>query len=146
MNTQEKTGDNPLGWGDCPGVERNPRRVHGAWTLEDTRLPLHVIFENLAAGATIQEVTQWFEGRQRGAGQGRSGPRRSHAGKGQDLRGNAAVKILLAHNAPQGLRYEQNLDRYDVTFLTIMSGDWIRHGQKDRGHGHGGSVKLHSVG
>ena len=62
MKTQEKTGDNPLGWGDCPGVERNPRRVHGAWTLEDTRLPLYVIFENLAAGATIQEVSQWFEG------------------------------------------------------------------------------------
>ena len=66
MNTQEKTGDNPLRWEDCPGVERRsraqPRRVHGAWTLEDTRLPLHGIFENLAAGATIHEVTQWFEG------------------------------------------------------------------------------------
>ena len=24
----------------------------------------------------------------------------------------------------QGMRYEQNLGRYDVTVLTIMSGDW----------------------
>ena len=62
MKTQERSGDNPLGWEYCPGVGRNPRRVHGAWTLEDTRLPLYVIFENLAAGATIQEVSQWFEG------------------------------------------------------------------------------------
>ena len=62
MNTQERTAASPLGWEDCPGVERNPRRVHGAWTLEDTRLPLYIIFENLAAGATIREVTQWFEG------------------------------------------------------------------------------------
>lgn len=62
MKAQERTGDNPLGWEDCPVVERNPRRVHGAWTLGDTRLPLYVIFENLAAGATIQEVSRWFEG------------------------------------------------------------------------------------
>ena len=47
---------------DCPVVQRNPHRVHGAWTFGDTRLPLYIIFENLAAGATIEEVSQWFEG------------------------------------------------------------------------------------
>ena len=49
-------------WEECPGIQRSPRRVHGAWTFEDTRLPLYIIFENLAAGATIKEVTHWFEG------------------------------------------------------------------------------------
>ena len=62
MKAQEMTAHSPLGWEDCPGVERNPRRVHGAWTLENTRLPLYIIFQNLAAGATIREVSQWFEG------------------------------------------------------------------------------------
>ena len=62
MTTQEERGKKPLGWDDCPGVQRNPHRVHGAWTFGDTRLPLYIIFENLAAGATIEEVSQWFEG------------------------------------------------------------------------------------
>ena len=56
MTTQEKSRNRPLGWEDCPGV------VHGAWTFEDTRLPLYIVFENLAAGATIEEITSWFEG------------------------------------------------------------------------------------
>ena len=60
MATQEKIGRKPLGWEDCPGVQRDPLRVHGAWTFGDTRLPLYVIFRNLAGGATIQEVTQQF--------------------------------------------------------------------------------------
>ena len=62
MATQEKTGSRPLGWEDCPGVWRNPRRVHGAWTFGNTRLPLYIVFQNLAGGATIQEITQWFDG------------------------------------------------------------------------------------
>ena len=62
MTVQEGSGKKPLGWEDCPGVQRSPRRVHGAWTFGDTRLPLYIIFENLAAGATIEEVSQWFEG------------------------------------------------------------------------------------
>lgn len=60
MTMQEKSGKKLLGWEDCPGVTRDPRRVHGAWTFGNTRMPLYVIFRNLAGGATIQEVTQQF--------------------------------------------------------------------------------------
>ena len=60
MATQKKGGRKPLGWEDCPGVQRDPLRVHGAWTFGNTRMPLYVIFRNLAGGATIQEVTQQF--------------------------------------------------------------------------------------
>ena len=60
MTMQEKSGRKLLGWEDCPGVGRDPRRVHGAWTFGNTRLPLYVIFRNLAGGSTIQEVTQQF--------------------------------------------------------------------------------------
>ena len=60
MTTQKKSGRKPLGWEDCPGVQRDPLRVHGAWTFGNTRMPLYVIFRNLAGGATIKEVTQQF--------------------------------------------------------------------------------------
>ncbi len=62
MTTQEKEGKKPLGWEDCPGVQRNRRRVHGPWIFEDTRLPLYIVFQNLAGGATIKEITKWFDG------------------------------------------------------------------------------------
>lgn len=60
MSTDEKTAGKRLGWDDCPGVERDPGRLAEAWTFGNTRLPLHAIFENLAGGATIQEVTRQF--------------------------------------------------------------------------------------
>ncbi len=62
MTTQERSQKKPLSWEDCPAVARNPRRVGGAWTFGNSRLPLYIIFQNLASGATIEEVTQWFEG------------------------------------------------------------------------------------
>ena len=60
MSTEEKTAGMRLGWGDCPGVERDPDRLAGAWTFGNTRLPLHAVFENLDGEATIQEVTRQF--------------------------------------------------------------------------------------
>ena len=62
MTTQERSQEKPLSWEDCPAVARNPRRVGGAWTFGNSRLPLYIVFQNLASGATIEEVTQWFEG------------------------------------------------------------------------------------
>ena len=66
MTQQEKTGtpatSKSLTWADCPGVQRDPGRLAGAWTIEDTRMPIHIIFGNLATGATIREVTEWYEG------------------------------------------------------------------------------------
>jgi len=59
-----------LDWSQCPAVESIPGKVSGAWVLKGTRMPVSVIFENLKAGANIDEIMEWFE---------RSGPRTSQS-------------------------------------------------------------------
>ena len=49
-------------WSTCPSVESVPNRVSGNWVFKDTRLPLYVLFENLAAGATVHDFVDWFDG------------------------------------------------------------------------------------
>jgi uncharacterized protein (DUF433 family) len=49
-----------LDWSQCSAVESVPGRLNGAWVFRDTRLPVSVVFENLEAGATIDEITEWF--------------------------------------------------------------------------------------
>ena len=49
-------------WESCPGVERHPLKVSGAWVFEGTRVPVSALFENLQAGATIDEFLEWFQG------------------------------------------------------------------------------------
>ena len=51
-----------LTWEDCPAVELQPDWMSGVWVFRGTRIPPQAIFENLAAGATIRELTQWFQG------------------------------------------------------------------------------------
>jgi uncharacterized protein (DUF433 family) len=41
-------------------VESIPRKVSGAWVFKDTRMPVSIVFENLEAGATIDEIMEWF--------------------------------------------------------------------------------------
>ena len=48
-------------WSQCPAVESVPGRVSGAWVLRGTRMPVSIIFENLAAGMTVEEVMDEFE-------------------------------------------------------------------------------------
>jgi uncharacterized protein (DUF433 family) len=43
-------------------VESIPGKVSGAWVLKGTRMPVSVIFENLEAGASLDDIMQWFEG------------------------------------------------------------------------------------
>ena len=58
-----RVGDNCMtDWNTCPAVERNPRRISGAWTFTGTRIPVHALFENLATGATVDEFVEWFPG------------------------------------------------------------------------------------
>ncbi len=45
-----------LDWSQCPAVESIPGKVSGAWVLKGTRMPVSVIFENLKAGANIDEL------------------------------------------------------------------------------------------
>ena len=49
-------------WGTCPAVERHPLRVSGAWVFKETRVPVSALFENLKAGASIDQFLEWFPG------------------------------------------------------------------------------------
>lgn len=51
-----------LDWSQCPAVEQVPGRVSGAWVLRGTRMPVATIFENLEAGANIDDILEWFDG------------------------------------------------------------------------------------
>jgi len=49
-----------LDWSQCTAVESIPGKVSGAWVLRGTRTPVQVLFENLEAGMSIEEVIQQF--------------------------------------------------------------------------------------
>jgi uncharacterized protein (DUF433 family) len=49
-----------LDWSQCPAVESIPGKVSGAWVFKGTRMPVSLVFENLEAGATIEEIMDWF--------------------------------------------------------------------------------------
>ncbi len=51
-----------LDWSQCPVVESVPGKVSGAWVLKGTRMPVSAIFENIEAGASINDIMQWYEG------------------------------------------------------------------------------------
>ena len=38
-----------------------PGRLSGAWVFKDTRMPVSAVFENLEAGANIDEIMEWFD-------------------------------------------------------------------------------------
>jgi uncharacterized protein (DUF433 family) len=50
-----------LDWSQCPVVESVPGRLGGAWVFLDTRMPISAVFENLEAGATIEEIIEQFD-------------------------------------------------------------------------------------
>ncbi|HEX8281198.1 MAG TPA: DUF433 domain-containing protein [Chthoniobacterales bacterium] len=54
-----------LDWSHCAAVERVPGRVSGAFVFTGTRLPVRTLFENLEAGASIDEFLAWYEGVER---------------------------------------------------------------------------------
>ena len=49
-----------LDWSQCSAVESVPGRLSGAWVFRDTRMPVSAVFENLEAGATIDDIAEWF--------------------------------------------------------------------------------------
>jgi uncharacterized protein (DUF433 family) len=51
-----------LNWSQCSAVERIPGKVSGAWVVRGTRMPVSAIFENLEAGANLDDILQWFDG------------------------------------------------------------------------------------
>lgn len=49
-------------WNECAAVERGADRVGGAWVFRGTRVPVTALFENVEAGASIDEFLDWFPG------------------------------------------------------------------------------------
>jgi uncharacterized protein (DUF433 family) len=50
-----------LDWSRCLAVESVPGKVSGAWVFKNTRMPVSVVFDNLEAGATVDEIVEWFD-------------------------------------------------------------------------------------
>jgi uncharacterized protein (DUF433 family) len=50
-----------LDWSQCPAVESVPDRLSGAWVFRDTRMPVSAVFENIEAGASIEEIIEQFD-------------------------------------------------------------------------------------
>ena len=51
-----------LDWSQCPAVESVADKVSGAWVFKGTRVPVKALFENVEAGATVDEFLEWFPG------------------------------------------------------------------------------------
>lgn len=51
-----------LDWSQCPAVESVPGKVSGAWVFRDTRMPVALVFDNLEAGMTIDELVKTYHG------------------------------------------------------------------------------------
>jgi uncharacterized protein (DUF433 family) len=49
-----------LDWSRCSTVESVPGKRSGAWVFRDTRTPVSVVFDNLEAGASIEQIMEWF--------------------------------------------------------------------------------------
>jgi uncharacterized protein (DUF433 family) len=50
-----------LDWSQCPAVESVPGRLGGAWVFRDTRMPVSAVFDNLEAGASIDDIIEQFD-------------------------------------------------------------------------------------
>ena len=50
----------PLDWSQCPAVESIPGKCGGRWLLRDTRIPVQLVFENLA-NMSISEFVEDYD-------------------------------------------------------------------------------------
>jgi len=51
-----------IDWTSCSAVERDPKRVSGAWVFRGTRVPVESLFQNLEDGADVSDFVHWFPG------------------------------------------------------------------------------------
>ena len=49
-----------LDWAKCRAVESVPGKRSGEWVFRNTRTPVSVVFDNLEAGVSIDEMMEWF--------------------------------------------------------------------------------------
>jgi uncharacterized protein (DUF433 family) len=54
-----------MNWTGCEAVESREDKLSGAFVFTGTRIPVATLFENLKAGATIDEFLEWFPGSDR---------------------------------------------------------------------------------
>lgn len=52
-------------WTACAAVERVSGRLGGACVFAGTRVPVRALFENLEAGASVNDFLEWFPGVER---------------------------------------------------------------------------------
>jgi uncharacterized protein (DUF433 family) len=51
-----------IDWTNCPDAERTPGKMSGAWCVKGTRIIVEsCILDNTDAGATPEEIAEWFE-------------------------------------------------------------------------------------
>jgi uncharacterized protein (DUF433 family) len=62
LQSGQKASMATLDWSQCPAVESVPGKLGGAWVLKGTRMPVAAIFENLEAGANLDDIMNWFDG------------------------------------------------------------------------------------
>jgi uncharacterized protein (DUF433 family) len=51
-----------IDWAKCPAVESRPGKLGGKWVFKSSRVPVDMLFANLASGTSIEEFVDWFEG------------------------------------------------------------------------------------
>ena len=51
-----------MDWAECSAVERDVRRVSGAWVFRDTRIPVAALFQNLEDGVSLAQFVDLFPG------------------------------------------------------------------------------------
>ena len=47
-------------WKACKSVERDSRKISGAWAFTGSRVPVYALFENLESGATVEDFLEWY--------------------------------------------------------------------------------------
>ena len=47
-----------IDWAECPGIDRDPERMSGAWCFKGTRITVASLFENLAGGTTVDDYIE----------------------------------------------------------------------------------------
>ncbi|MEM7698176.1 MAG: DUF433 domain-containing protein [Verrucomicrobiota bacterium] len=54
-----------MDWSGCTAVESREDKMSGVPVFAGTRIPVSTLFENLKAGATVDEFLDWFPGSNR---------------------------------------------------------------------------------
>jgi len=49
-----------MNWKGCAAVESREDKLSGEFVFAGTRIPVAALFENLKAGATVDEFLEWY--------------------------------------------------------------------------------------